>query len=437
MEIRFCYKHPDTISKYRCYYCKKDICAQCRRTYSHHYFCSQACHLKYVWREIKERLKPMRLYIVGFVNVVLVAVLVSMFLARRSAPPEFKIWEETGGRSSSPSSVIEVKHYFLKLDSVLSTQRPQQSSPFDGDFYLLSLDVEKGSIVNIWRNNWPIVSEIVPEKKKADFRIPLQYGENHIRYIVMDRSQKLVKAEAREIVHRNPRMEVLSRAIVRGNPQHPYLSLTFDGGSSNSGTREILQILEEHGIRTTLFLTGKFIETYPELVKRMIRDGHEIGNHTYNHPHLTTYRIDGKQRTAPTVDKRFVQHQLLKTDSLFFRLAGTHLAPYWRAPYGEYNRQILEWAAEVGYLQIRWTDGFDTMDWVENPDSPLYRTPAQIYQAILGSRGKRNSLNGVIVLMHLGTNRSQEPAYQILSQIITDVQAQGYAFVPISRLLKP
>ena len=78
--------------------------------------------------------------------------------------------------------------------------------------------------------------------------------------------------------------EVLAQEVVRGSPDIPAVAFTLDGGAIAAYTPEILEILREHQVRITIFITGQFAERHPELVLEMISDGHEIGNHSYAHP---------------------------------------------------------------------------------------------------------------------------------------------------------
>ena len=186
-----------------------------------------------------------------------------------------------------------------------------------------------------------------------------------------------------------------------------------------------------------MFITGQFIERYPGLVLQILADGHEIGNHTYNHPHLTTYDSTRQHQTAPTVTREFLQRQLLKTDSLFTALTGEKLKPYWRAPFGEFNPEILGWAAEIGFMHVCWSKGFDTRDWIANPETPGYQSPREVHEKILDKDNENNELSGAIVLMHLGTERQEAPMYDMLSALIDDLQNRGYEAVSITKLLNP
>jgi peptidoglycan/xylan/chitin deacetylase (PgdA/CDA1 family) len=178
------------------------------------------------------------------------------------------------------------------------------------------------------------------------------------------------------------------------------------------------------------------MEGNPELVMEMVDAGHEIANHTYSHPHLTTFEQNFKHQLLPEINREFLHQQLLKADSVFYSISGQHLKPYWRAPFGEYNNQILTWAAETGYLHIHWTGSFDTHDWVTDESSQLYRSPEEIYDDIMAIEDQHPAgLNGVIMLMHLASNRDENHVYEILPKLIESVRQRGYALGKITDLL--
>ncbi len=110
--------------------------------------------------------------------------------------------------------------------------------------------------------------------------------------------------------------------ITRGELLKNELSITFDGGGEASDAEEILEILKQRNIQTTIFLTGEFIKRHPELVKKMAADGHEIGNHTRTHPHLTSFEKNFKQQTLPGVNKKFIAMELKETAGIFKELTG-------------------------------------------------------------------------------------------------------------------
>ncbi len=334
--------------------------------------------------------------------------------------------------------------YRQALSNFLKHFRPEQqqftvnaTGNQQQNLFSIHLNLQKNWVVTVWRNGSPVVAQSVQQDSVFRFDLPLEEGENLFRLLVLNNFQEKVYQDEFHLTFFRPLVRLFNRSVEQGSIRHRLIALTFDGGSDDAHTREILQILRDHHLHCTLFLTGRFMQKHPDLVKQMVTDGHEIGNHTYSHPHLTTFAENHQQKTRNGVSRAFVQHQLLRTDSVFFALTGQHLKPFWRAPFGEYNRQILQWAAEVGYLHIRWTPQFDTYDWVTDRSSRLYRTPEEIFHHFMTADSTRqHGLNGVIVLMHLGSHRDNHHVFEALPQLIHTLTGRGYRFVTVSELLK-
>ena len=219
--------------------------------------------------------------------------------------------------------------------------------------------------------------------------------------------------------------------LIRGPRGSHWTCMTFDGGSTSEVALEVLDALKERGIRTTFFLTGAFIQKYPDLVRRIDRDGHEIGNHTMDHPHLAP----GGRRDPRWTKERF-QQQLLLADALLLKLLGRPMDPYWRAPYGENTAELRKWAEELGYRHVYWSEGADTLDWATVKERKLYRTGNAILDRLY-SRMEKDDGDGLIVLMHLGSGRPEadRPA-RVLGPFLDKALEEGWNFVNISAYLK-
>ncbi len=230
--------------------------------------------------------------------------------------------------------------------------------------------------------------------------------------------------------------------ITRGPKDRMELSITFDGGGyEDNEALEILKVLRDRGIKTTIFLTGLFIKKYPWIVKEIVRDGHEVGNHTLDHPHLTEFAGRFTQKTLKGVDRKFVERELKETAALFKEATGTDMAPLWRAPYGEENAEIRRWAFDAGYAHVYWTYGknkesLDTLDWVDDASSRLYRSSQEIKKRILKFGRNGDGVNGGIILMHLSTGRKTDRPSSMLGELIDDLMKRGYRFVKVSELVR-
>ena len=230
--------------------------------------------------------------------------------------------------------------------------------------------------------------------------------------------------------------------ITRGSLKRMELSLTFDGGYSAYEAMEILDALRARGIKTTVFLTGIFINRYPWVTKLIVLDGHEVGNHTMTHPHLTSFAKNFRHKRLPGINRSLLLKELRDTEELFKEVTGAEMAPLWRAPYGEINAELRRWAFEQGYLHIGWTydheakESLDTLDWVDNTASKFYQSSTEIKSRILGFGKGSGGVKGGIILMHLGTDRRLDRVSSILGELIDGLQKRGYRFVTISKLLK-
>jgi len=217
--------------------------------------------------------------------------------------------------------------------------------------------------------------------------------------------------------------------LTRGPGGRKRILLSFDGGSSAEVAAEVLDLLKARGIRTTLFLTGTFIQRYPALVKRMAAEGHELGNHTMNHPHFAP----GMKRDAKWTRER-MQRELLDADAALVKLVGRPMDPYWRAPYGEHTAEIRRWAEELGYRHVGWSEGADTLDWATPKDRRLYRSGEAIVQRLQQRLGKNG--DGLIVLMHLGSGRSSgDRPTDGLGAFLDRARGEGWTFVTAGAFL--
>ncbi len=170
-------------------------------------------------------------------------------------------------------------------------------------------------------------------------------------------------------------------------------------------TEKILDILKENNIKTTFFLTGFWIEKYPDMVKKIVAEGHELGNHTWTHPHLNT------------LDKQAITHELERVHAALTDLWGGKEPTLFRPPFGEYSNKVIEAADGLGYLTIQWS--VDSLDWKD------------LSAEAIAKRVNDGVHPGAIVLFH---NNGRYTA-DSLPRIIAYTKENGYKIVPISQLL--
>jgi len=229
-------------------------------------------------------------------------------------------------------------------------------------------------------------------------------------------------------------------SLERGRLDLPKVALTFDGGSESGESEMILAVLEQRAVTATFFLTGEYIRNNPTLVRRIVSAGHEVGNHTWSHPHLTTWDRTRRHDTLPDLDRAFLQDELGRTARVYETVTGRRMSALWRAPFGEVNRDLIGWANTAGWSHVGWTrdpangrQSLDSLDWVAERSSRNYLTSKQITARILSFGSGGAGLNGGIVLMHLCT-RTLDPEVTRLGELIDALRREGYRFVTVTEL---
>ncbi len=220
----------------------------------------------------------------------------------------------------------------------------------------------------------------------------------------------------------------------------PYFALTFDAHVEATGAAELLALLRERHVRATIFATGRFAESFPEILRQAALDGHEIGNHTWSHPHLTTWAENHRHDTRPEITRGRLQDELRRTAAAIEAAIGRPPSPFWRAPYGEHNATIRAWAAELGLTHVDWThadhDSLDALDWVEEPGTRRYLGPEAMARHLLNFERKTGvALAGSIVLMHLGASRPDQPLLEALPIVLDELDVRGLRPLPVGQLL--
>ena len=181
-------------------------------------------------------------------------------------------------------------------------------------------------------------------------------------------------------------------------------SLTFDAAWGNEDTQQLIDILGKYNIKATFFVVGEWVDKYPESVKALHDAGHEIMNHSDNHPYFTKLSAEQIKTQLNTCNEKIA--------------AITGVTPIlFRPPYGDYNDSVVATVRECGMYCIQWD--VDSLDW-KDP------TPDQICQRVL-----KRVQSGSIVLFHNAAKNT--PA--ALPSVIEGLIQQGYSMVPVSQLI--
>lgn len=195
-----------------------------------------------------------------------------------------------------------------------------------------------------------------------------------------------------------------------GDASEKVIYLTFDCGYENGNTGNILKALKKHNAKATFFVVGHFLETSGELVKKMLEQGHAVGNHTYHHPDMSS---------ISTMES--FQKEIEDNAALFRQITGEEMSAYYRPPQGKYSTVNLKMAKELGYHTFFWSLAY--VDWYEDKQ-PSHE---EAFEKLTGRIHP-----GAIVLLH-NTSRTNG---EILDELLGKWEAMGYTFKPLSYLIK-
>lgn len=199
-------------------------------------------------------------------------------------------------------------------------------------------------------------------------------------------------------------------AYYTGNTKKKVIYLTFDAGYENGNTEALLDALKKHNVSATFFVVGPFVSEHPELIKRMVEEGHTVGNHTYSHPDM-----------SKIASKEAFQKELGQVEDLYKEITGSPMTKYYRPPQGKYSEANLTMAKELGYKTFFWSLAY--VDWYQD-DQP---TKEEAFDKLLGRIHP-----GAIVLLHSTSSTNAE----ILDELLTKWEEMGYSFQPLSSLAK-
>ena len=197
-------------------------------------------------------------------------------------------------------------------------------------------------------------------------------------------------------------------AAYLGDTREKVLYLTFDAGYENGCTEQVLDTLKKHQVRAAFFLVGNYIERNADLVRRMVEEGHIVGNHTMHHYDMS--RLSGKE----TFSK-----ELTDLEDLFRQTTGKELPKFYRPPQGVYSQDNLKMAKELGYKTVFWSLAY--VDWL-NDKQP---TREEAVRKLLP-----RTHNGAVVLLHSTSKTNAE----ILDDLLTQWENLGYRFGTLEEL---
>lgn len=219
----------------------------------------------------------------------------------------------------------------------------------------------------------------------------------------------------RNKMHRTPQPN--SEFSFSLKPYHAYylgskdklVFLTFDEGYENGYTAQILDTLKQNHVPAAFFVTEPYITANPELVCRMVAEGHIVGSHSKSHPSMPSL----------TGNPDAFRHEFTATADAFKAATGKNMPLFFRPPRGEFSEKSLAMTSELNYKTVFWSFAYE--DWLTEKQPP----PETAQQKIL-----QNTHNGEIMLLHAVS----ETNTRILDQVIQEIIKQGYQFAPLTEL---
>lgn len=238
------------------------------------------------------------------------------------------------------------------------------------------------------------------EAKKKDVPVQKHHQANSLQ---KSEQRKLSLAE---IHHKYPAV-----FRMRGTSQGKKIALTFDDGPDLNYTPQVLDILKKHQVKATFFVIGSRARTHPEIIGRMVREGHVVGNHSYSHPFM------------PKLTASEFSSQIMRTQDIIKRLAG-YTPRLVRPPYGAINEEQVRWMSDHRLLVINWD--VDSLDWKG-------LSGKQVYHNIVS-----NARAGSIILQHsAGGNDKHDLSGTVaaLPDLIRALKSSGYKLVTVPELM--
>jgi len=193
-----------------------------------------------------------------------------------------------------------------------------------------------------------------------------------------------------------------------GDTSKKILYLTFDEGYEAGYTAPILDVLKKHNVKAAFFVVKPYITSNPELIKRMVDEGHLVCNHSNHHPSM-----------ASIVDEEKFNRELSDVEEAFEMITGKKMSKYFRPPMGKYSELSLQYTQNYGYKTIFWS--FAYMDWLTDKQ-PSHETAMK--------RILQRTHNGGIMLLHAVSKTNSE----ILDDVITQWESQGYELKTLDEL---
>jgi peptidoglycan-N-acetylmuramic acid deacetylase len=206
----------------------------------------------------------------------------------------------------------------------------------------------------------------------------------------------------------NKRILEKYEGICMGNKEKPYIYLTFDEGYEAGYTEKFLEILKKNEVKATFFITAHYVNTQPDLVKKMLDDGHIVGNHTVNH------------KSMPDLSNEQIKEEVMNLHKSVYEKFGYEMK-YIRPPKGEYSERTIEYTNTLGYKTVMWSFAYD--DWDEKKQGREEYAKDKIL---------KNIHNGAVMLLH-GNSKDN---VNVLDYCIKEIKKMGYEFKTLDEFIR-
>ncbi len=193
-----------------------------------------------------------------------------------------------------------------------------------------------------------------------------------------------------------------------GSPEEKILYLTFDAGFENGYTKDILDVLKKEKVPAAFFLVGTYIKENSDLVKRMVKEGHIVGNHTMNHPDMSAI-----------AEEEAFKKELEQVETLYKEVTGKEMKKFYRPPQGKFSLTNLEQAKKLGYTTTFWSLAY--VDWYVDQQP----TREEALEKLIP-----RTHNGAVILLH-STSKTNA---KVLQELIQKWKDQGYQFKSLEDL---
>lgn len=184
--------------------------------------------------------------------------------------------------------------------------------------------------------------------------------------------------------------------------------LTFDAGYEAGYTPNILDVLKKHNVKATFFIVGNYLNTQPELVKRMNEEGHIVGNHTYSHPDMSKIS-----------DLESFKKEIEAVENGYKSITGTDMKKFYRPPQGKFSEENLKMAQSLGYKTVFWSLAY--VDWYQDNQPAKEEAFSKLIPRIHP---------GAVVLLHSTSKTNSE----ILDELLTKWEEMGYSFKSLEEI---